>query len=163
MRIGAYTVAAFTGIRLGITKIWDMAYHNFKDYEGLFDDAQERRMKDLKDIPIKAESSSWGRAKIASEIRETERTYGKAVNKAIKDNLKIESEGPIGFIKGTYQRYQTLGGYTRAKIAFGAVGSTLAAAGGLYLIERLATGHSPLHQLHNAVQAQAQQNEHTRA
>lgn len=158
LRMGAYAAAGFTGIRLGITKIWDMAYDNFKDYQ-FFEDARHKRKSALKAIPDTAAEKGWNRSKIASEIREIESTYGREVNAALKDKLKIESEGPIGFLKGTYQRFDTLGGYTRAKIAFAGVLSTVAAVGGLVLIERYATGHSPLKKLHDDVQAHANASE----
>jgi hypothetical protein len=157
LRMGAYVAAGFTGIRLGITKIWDMAYDNFKDYKQ-FDELRTQRRADLANIPVIGKIHNWDRKKIASEIRQIERDYGHDFNDILKRDFKIESEGPIGFLKGTVQRFETLGGYTRAKIAFAGVLSTVAAVGGLVLIERYATGH-PMRKLHDDVQAHANASE----
>lgn len=162
MRLGAYTIAGFTGVRLGITKIWDMAYDNFKDYKQ-FDALRTQRREDLAKVPKDAVVHGWDRKKIAQEIRGVERKYGQDFNAILKKDFKIDSEGAAGFLKGTVQRFETLGGYTRAKIGFAGVASTLAAVGGLVLIERYATGHSPLQKLEEAVQAKAQGDHQKRA
>lgn len=131
---GAFATAVLTSFGGAVIKVWDLFYDNWKKTD-LFTDLQETREDAKKDLLKKAKNNSMDRKEFTLEMEEIENSWSKAFNKRLKDTLGIESEG-LGMIKGTWQRFDSLGNHTRPKIIFNTVFATAAAIGGYMLINQ---------------------------
>lgn len=162
LRIGAYTAGAVAAVRAGVTKIWDVFYDNFKSYPLIEAERDARKVKrqELCDV---AKEQKLSRKEFLQRYHKIENDYGHNFNTLIKDNFGIESEGFVGAIKGTWHRFQALGEYTQAKIAFGMVGSTALAVGSVVVIEKMLAKNAQFKKLHDALEAkQAEENQQAR-
>lgn len=131
---GALVTALATGFGGAVTKIWDMFYDNWKN-DDLFSDLKKTREEEKLALSAEAKTSGMNHDVFISKVKTIEDTWSKGFNARLKEKLGVESEG-WGMIKGTWQRFNSLGNHTRPKIVFGTVLSTAAAIGGYMLINQ---------------------------
>lgn len=131
---GAFVTALATGFGGAVTKIWDMFYDNWKNSE-LFSDLRKAREDAKSALATEAKNNPMSRSDFVAGQKAIEDAWSSGFNKRLKETLGIESEG-LGVIKGTWQRFNSLGNHTRPKIVFATVLSTAAAIGGYTLINQ---------------------------
>ena len=148
----SFVVAMATGIGHSVIKTWDMFYDNWKN-NPIFASAKKERDDAKVLLTQDAVDKKIDYHQFTERSEKIEKAWGKEFNRLAKDHLKIESEG-LGAIKGTWQRFHSLGNYTRNKIVFGTVLSTAASIGGYMLINQNAHMKKDL----NATHAQALEN-----
>lgn len=131
---GAFVTALATGFGGAITKIWDLFYDGWKHSE-LFADLKQTREDAKSALALQAKANPMSHVDFVAAQKTIEDTWSKDFNKRLKETVGIESEG-WGVIKGTWQRFNSLGNFTQPKIVFGTVLSTAAAVGGYLLINQ---------------------------
>lgn len=157
LRIGAYATATVGAVGTGISKIWDIFYDNFKSYP-LIAEARNQRHKERDTLCQTAKAQNFTRKEFTQKYKAIEDNFGHEFNTIIKDNFGIESEGFTGAIKGTWHRFEALGKYTQAKIAFGTVAAIATGVGGIIVIEKMLQRDHKAQQLLTQLDAQEQNN-----
>jgi hypothetical protein len=142
---GAFVTAVAVGTGGAISAIWKTFYDSWKD-SPLVSDLKKDREKATETLALKAKSSPMSRVDFIANKKTIEDAWSTGFNKRLKNHLGIESEG-LGMVKGTWQRFNSLGDYTRSKIIFSAVLSTAAAIGGYMLINQNAAMKRDQHRL----------------
>ena len=127
--------AVLTGFGNAVVKTWDLFYDNWKT-NPLFSDLRKNRGEAKTALAEKIQQTGMDYKDISSEMKTIEDTWSKAFNKRLLEKTGIESEGPWGRIKGTWQRFDSLGNHTKPKIVFGTVLTTAAAVAGYMLMNQ---------------------------
>ena len=134
---GAFVTALLTNFGHTVTRIWDLFYDNWKN-DALFADLKTTRETAKDALSLKAKTEPMTRSQFVEASKKIENAWSTNFNKRLKDSLGIESEG-LGMLKGTWQRFSTLGNHTSAKLVFNTVFTTAAALGGYMLINQNAS------------------------
>jgi hypothetical protein len=127
--------AILTGLTNAVVRTWDLFYDNWKDDE-LFKDSREARKNAKGELSSKIKKTGMNYKDISSEMQTIENKWSSNFNKRLLENMGITSEGPWGMIKGTWQRFDSLGNHTKPKIVTGAVLTTTAAVAGYMLMNQ---------------------------
>jgi hypothetical protein len=130
--------AVFIGFGRAVIQTWDLFYNNWKE-NPLFKDLRETREKAKAALSNTIQTSGMDYKDISTEMKTIENKWSSAFNKRLFEKMGIESEGPWGRIKGTWQRFDSLGNHTKPKIVFGTVLTTSAAVAGYMLMNQNAS------------------------
>ena len=130
--------AILTGFTNAVVRIWDLFYNNWKNHD-LFADLRKTREHEKAELSSKIQKTAMSYKDVSSEIQKIENKWSSGFNERLLDRMNIKSEGPWGMIKGTWQRFDSLGNHTKPKIVLGAVLTTSAAVAGYMLMNQNAS------------------------
>ena len=127
--------AVLIGFGRAVIQTWELFYNNWKE-NPLFKDLRNTREEARQALSDKIQTSGMSYKNISNEMKTIENKWSTDFNKRLLEKTGIESEGPWGRIKGTWQRFDSLGNHTKPKIVFGTVLTTTAAIAGYMLMNQ---------------------------
>jgi hypothetical protein len=138
--------AILIGFGRAVIQTWELFYNNWKE-NPLFKDLRETREAAKKTLSDQIQTRGMSYKDISHEMKTIENTWSAAFNKRLLEKTGIETEGPWGRIKGTWQRFDSLGNHTKPKIVFGTVLTTAAAVAGYMLMNQNSSMKRDMHSM----------------
>ena len=134
LRAGMYGLAVVAGVATASFKVWDRFYTKIK-HTDLISGLSQARYDKLNAVYDSAKTNPLSYGEYKQQVATIEKEYSREVNQVLKKSVGIESEG-FGAVKGTLQRFEVLGPFTRTNIAFAGLVTIGTTVGAYFLINK---------------------------